>query len=44
MQNRHTADYELQDDIEKEDAVETIEKSKAFIQEVKTWLQKHNLL
>ena len=40
MQNRHTADYELQDDIEKEDAVETTEKFKAFIQGVKTWLQK----
>jgi len=44
MQNRHTSAYELQDDVEKEDAVETIEKSKAFIQQVKTWLQKHNLL
>ncbi len=44
MQNRHTADYELQDDIEKEDAVEITEKFKAFIWGVKTWLQKNNLL
>ena len=44
MENRHTADYELQDDIEKEDAVEAIEKSKAFVEEVKKWLQKRDLL
>lgn len=44
MENRHTADYELQDDIEKEDAVEAIEKSKLFVEEVKKWLQKRDLL
>jgi len=44
MDNRHTADYELQDDIDKEDALQAIEKSKAFVEEVKKWLQKHDLL
>lgn len=44
MENRHTADYELQDDLDKEDAVEAIEKSKAFVEEVKKWLQKRDLL
>ncbi len=44
MENRHTADYELQDDLNKEDALTAIEKSKEFVKEVKKWLQKHNLL
>lgn len=44
MDNRHTADYALQDDIDKEDALQAIEKSKAFVEEVKKWLQKRDLL
>ncbi|GAB4479814.1 MAG: HEPN domain-containing protein [Anaerolineales bacterium] len=44
MNNRHVADYELQDDLEEEDALNAIEKSKMFVQEVKQWLQKHELL
>ncbi|MEW6288062.1 MAG: HEPN domain-containing protein [Chloroflexota bacterium] len=44
MDNRHVADYELRDDLDKEDALNAIEKSREFIQEVKKWLQKNNLL
>lgn len=44
MENRHIADYELQDELTKDDALMAIEKSKEFIQEVKAWLQKHDLL
>jgi hypothetical protein len=35
MENRHIADYELQEDLDKEDALMAIEKSKEFIEEVK---------
>lgn len=44
MDNRHTADYDLYDPIEYEDAVLVISKAQAFIEEVKKWLQKQNLL
>lgn len=44
MDNRHIADYVLQDELDKEDAADAIEKSKEFVQEVKKWLQKNNLL
>jgi uncharacterized protein (UPF0332 family) len=44
MDNRHVADYVLQDELEKEDALNAIEKSKAFVEEVKIWLRKRDLL
>jgi len=44
MDNRHVADYELQDDLEREDALNALEKADAFIKEVTEWLQKHDLL
>ena len=44
MENRQTADYELYDDVEKEDAIKSVAKARAFIEEVKKWLLKHNLL
>lgn len=44
MDDRHVADYELRDDLGKEDAMNAIEKSREFVQEVKKWLQKNNLL
>ncbi|MBM3180198.1 MAG: HEPN domain-containing protein [Chloroflexi bacterium] len=43
MENRHIADYELQDELTKDDALMAIEKSKEFVKEVKLWLQKHDL-
>lgn len=44
MESRHTADYVLYDYLEKEDAAEVITKAKAFVEEVKKWLQKQDLL
>ena len=44
MDNRHVADYELQNALTKEDAVMAIEKSKEFVKEVRIWLQKRELL
>lgn len=44
MESRHTADYALYDYLEKEDAADVIAKAKAFIKEVRKWLQKRDLL
>ena len=44
MESRHTADYALYDYLEKEDAVDVIVKAKAFVEEVRKWLQKRDLL
>ena len=44
MDSRHIADYELQDNLDKEDALLAIETSRTFVEEVKKWLQKHDLL
>ncbi len=44
MDNRHTADYELSDELDEQDALDAIEKSRAFVKEVKIWLRKHDLL
>ena len=44
MESRHTADYALYDYLEKEDAVDVIAKAKAFVEEVRKWLQKRDLL
>jgi hypothetical protein len=44
MESRHTADYALYDYLEKEGAAEVIAKSKAFVEEVRKWLQNHDLL
>ena len=44
MESRHTADYALYEYLEKDDAVEVIEKAKAFVEEVKKWLTERDLL
>ena len=44
MDNRHAADYDLYDPIDPEDAVLVLAKAQAFVEEVKKWLQKQNLL
>ena len=44
MDNRHTADYDLLDPIDHEDAVLALTKAQGFVEEVKKWLQKQNLL
>lgn len=44
MDNRHTADYDLYDAIDKEDAVIVLAKAHEFIEEVMKWLQKQDLL
>lgn len=44
MDGRHTADYDLYDFLEKEDVVKAIAKAKEFVEEVKKWLQKQDLL
>lgn len=44
MDSRQVADYELRDELEKEDALNAVEQAKAFVQEVRQWLQKRNLL
>ena len=42
MDSRHTADYELYDSLENKDVVIVL--AKAFVEEVKKWLRKHDLL
>ena len=44
MSSRQTADYELYDHLEKEQAVEVVKKARAFVEEVEKWLHKHKLL
>jgi uncharacterized protein (UPF0332 family) len=44
MSSRQTADYELYDHLEKEQAVEVVKKARAFVEEVEKWLRKHKLL
>ena len=44
MDSRHVADYELHDHLEKEAVAQIIAKAKEFIEEVKEWLQKRELL
>lgn len=44
MESRHTADYVLRDYLEEKDAAEIIAKAKAFVEEVRKWLQKRDLL
>jgi uncharacterized protein (UPF0332 family) len=44
MESRHTADYVLHDYLEEKDAAEVIAKAKAFVEEVRKWLQKRDLL
>jgi len=44
MASRHSADYELYDTLEKEDVVVIVAKAKEFVEEVKKWLQKQDLL
>ncbi len=44
MSSRQTADYELYDHLEKDQAVEVVMKARAFVEEVEKWLRKHELL
>ncbi len=44
MASRQTADYELYDHLEKEQAVEVITKAQGFVEEVEKWLRRHDLL
>jgi hypothetical protein len=44
MDNRHTADYDLYDPIDREDVVLVLVKAQEFVEEVKKWLQIHDLL
>jgi len=44
MESRHTADYELYDTLGKEAVVVIIEKAQDFVEEVRKWLQKRDLL
>jgi len=44
MDNRHTADYDLYDAIDREDVVLVMAKAQEFVEEVKKWLQKQDLL
>lgn len=44
MSSRQSADYELYDHLEKEQAVEVVAKARAFVEEVEKWLRKHELL
>ena len=44
MESRHVADYVLHDYLEEKDAAEVIAKAKAFVEEVRKWLQKQDLL
>ncbi|MBI5935403.1 MAG: HEPN domain-containing protein [Chloroflexi bacterium] len=44
MESRHAADYVLYEYLEMDDAVEMIAKAKEFVEEVKKWLQKRELL
>ena len=44
MDSRHSADYVLYDSLDEEDAAVVIKKAKAFVEDVKKWLRKQNLL
>jgi len=44
MDSRHSADYVLYDSLDEEDAAAVINKAKAFVEEVKKWLRKQDLL
>jgi uncharacterized protein len=44
MESRHTADYELYDTLEKESVMVIVAKAQEFVEEVKKWLQKRDLL
>jgi hypothetical protein len=44
MDSRHTADYDLYDFLEEDDVIKVIAKAKEFVEEVKKWFQKQNLL
>ena len=44
MASRQTADYELYDHLEKEQAVEVVRKAGDFVEEVEKWLRQHDLL
>jgi uncharacterized protein len=44
MDSRHTADYDLFDTVDREDTVIVLAKAQEFIEEVRQWLQKQDLL
>jgi uncharacterized protein (UPF0332 family) len=44
MSTRHSGDYELSDQPEKEQVVDVVEQAQAFVAEVEKWLLEQNLL
>ena len=44
MGSRQSADYILYESLDQEDAVQVITKAKAFVEEVRKWLRKQDLL
>jgi len=44
MDSRHTADYDLFDTVDRDDAVAVLEKAQGLIEEARKWLQKQDLL
>ena len=44
MSSRHSGDYELSDQPEKEQVEDVVEQAQAFVVEVEKWLLEQNLL
>lgn len=44
MTSRHIGDYELDTHIEKDRTVNAVSEAETFVEEVKQWLRKHDLL
>lgn len=44
MDSRHTGDYALDDSLDREDVILVLVKAEGFVEEVRKWLQKHELL
>lgn len=44
MSSRHTGDYELSDDLEKEQVIDVVEQAQLFVVEVEKWLREQELL
>ena len=44
MSSRHSGDYELSDQPEKEQVIDVVEQAQSFVAEVEKWLLEQNLL
>jgi len=44
MSSRHTGDYELSDQLEKEQVIDVVEQAQSFVAEVEKWLLERDLL